>query len=151
MDNGKAVSVIRGGYGCALAFAFLLASDPVQAAVTGHWIATATASIAVTGNITVTGNALIFGNGKRLRLIPVGTRQGVWTPLGAGIGTIYRISPPTDPKLLQGTTLCGWPVTFVVLSQPTDDSLALSVFYGTKGVPQHFGDDSCAAYFYERE
>jgi len=131
--------------------AFVAGTSTSQAGITGHWTATATDSIAVTGNITVTGDALIFGNGKTLRLIPVGTRQGVWTPtLERGPGAIYRISPPSDPKLLQGTTLCGWPVTFVVLSQPTDQSLALSVFYGTKTVPRKFGDESCAAYYYER-
>jgi len=131
------------------ALALVAAPSTAWAGITGHWTATATDSIAVTGNITVTDKALIFGNGKKLRLIPVGTRQSVWTPLGAGPGAIYRINPPHDPKLLQGTALCGWPVTYIVLSQSGTDSLALSVFHG-KAQPRRVGNDLCAYYSYER-
>jgi len=106
------------------------------------------ASIAV--NITVTGNALIFENGKRLRLILVGTRESVWTlALERGHGAIYRISPPHDPKLLRGTALCGSPVTYIVLSQGLPGRLDLSVF-DRKTAPRRVGDDLCAYLTYER-
>jgi len=138
-------------YGPALALGIALTSGPAHARITGHWTATGTASIAVTGNITVTANTLIFGNGRTLKLIPEGVREGVWTPaLERGSGAIYRISPPTDPKLLQGTALCGWPVTYIVLSQGVPGRLDLSVFH-SKTAPRRVGDDLCAYYSYERE
>jgi len=139
-------------YGLALVLGIALMSGSAHAAVAGRWTATSTASIAVTGNITVTGNTVIFGNGRRLKLIPEGIRKGVWTPTLEYLpGAIYRVSPPVDPRLLQGTTLCGWPVTYIVLSQSSATSLALSVFHGGMTPPRGFGKGACAAYFYERE
>jgi len=134
----------------AIAALALIVPSTARAALTGHWTANGTASMAVTGNITVTSEAVIFGNGKKLRLIPEGVQEGVWTPtLERTRGALYRIDPPHDPKLLQGTALCGWPVTYIVLSQSGTDSLALSVFHG-KAQPRRVGNDLCAYYSYER-
>ncbi|MDP2619171.1 MAG: hypothetical protein Q8P46_03180 [Hyphomicrobiales bacterium] len=66
-------------------------------------------------------------------------------------GKVYKLTPPSDPVLLNGNTLCGMPepVTYVVLAQSSPRSLGLTVFTGANP-PQGFGDQSCAAYFYER-
>jgi len=66
-------------------------------------------------------------------------------------GKVYKLTPPSDPVVLNGSTLCGMtePVTYIVLSQSSPNSLGLAVYTGDRR-PQGFGDDSCAAYFYER-
>ena len=134
------VAVIGGAIGAGLA----RAGQPEK------WIATSTASIAVTGDIVVTDAALVFGDGKRLDWTPIGERRSVWTVLGDDVaGKIYKISPPSDPELLNGNTLCGWQVSYIVLSQRSPRSLAVTVFHSA-AEPDRFGDESCAVYFYEK-
>ena len=134
-----------------LAFVFTFAA-PGHAETQGRWVATSTNSIAITGDITLSGDTLTFGNGVELPLLKVSERNGRWAPVGGNLpGTIYKLSPPSDPALLNSNTLCGMkePVTFIVLSAPYEGGLALSVFTGIKP-PQGFGVNTCAAYFYER-
>ena len=136
----------------AIALSAIVAGTPVKTEPQGRWVATSTASMAITGNIEVSGDTLTFGNDEKLALTKVAERSGHWTPVGGNLpGTIYKLSPPSDPLLLNGNTLCGMkePVTYVVLSEPYKGGLALSVFTG-RDVPQGFGDNNCAAYFYER-
>ena len=133
-------------------WATVLASSPASAELAGRWTATSTASMAITGNITLSGNTLTFGNATSLELTKVAERIGRWSPVG-GIqpGTIYKLTPPSDPALLNGNTLCGMkePVTYIVLSEFSERSLSLSVFTAPNE-PKHFGDHTCASYFYER-
>ena len=136
----------------AVAFSALIAGTPARAELQGRWIATATASMAITGDISLNGDMLTFGNGATLTLTKVAERNRRWSPVGGTLpGTIYRLSPPSDPVMLNSNTLCGMkePVTYIVLSEPYTGGLSLSVFT-SKDVPQGFGDHSCAAYFYER-
>lgn len=142
----------RGTIWGAVALLILIAGTSARAELQGRWIATATASMAITGDITLNGGTLTFGNGAKLALTKVADGNGHWTPVGGSLpGTIYKLSPPSDPVLLNGNTLCGMkePVTYVVLSEPYKGGLALSVFNG-RDAPQGFGVNSCAAYFYER-
>lgn len=133
-----------------LASAAVCTALPAHADMAGKWTATSTASMAVTGDIALRDNALIFGNGSQLKLAPVAEREGMWSPLPERRpGAIYRVTPPSDPKLLRGNALCGKPVTYIVLSQRSENSLVMSVFASPKE-PTGFGDESCAAYFYER-
>lgn len=132
--------------------AILCTAAPASAELAGHWTATSTASIAITGNITVADDALTFGNGTTLRLIPAGTEPGRWTPLGDMTeGRIFRLQTPSDPALLNGSTLCGMPepVTYIALTEHAPQSLGMTVFTSSAR-PVGFGDDSCASYFYER-
>lgn len=120
--------------------------------VQGRWVATSTASIAITGDIALNGDVLTFANGTKLPLVKVSQHNGRLSPVGGNKpGAIYQLSPPSDPALLNGNTLCGmkYPVTYIVLSKPYGGGLALSVFTSAEP-PQAFGDHNCAAYFYER-
>lgn len=142
--------ILSSTFSFVVTLAALLAAAPVHASSITTWKATSTDAMAITGNITVRGDTLTFGNGAKLSLIPVATREGMWSPLPQRrTGTIYKLDPPSDPKLLGGNTLCGMSVTYIVLSQRDADSLSLSAFTGKKP-PAGFGDHSCAAYFYER-
>jgi hypothetical protein len=114
-----------------------------------RWTATSKTSMSVTGNIIVDNNTLIFGNGKRLVMTPVRGAVGNWNMSSNGFGSIYKLNPPTDPVLLHGSTLCGTPVTYIVLSRQSNNELSLTVFYGPKE-PTGFGDGSCALYNYAR-
>lgn len=141
-----------------LLFSITFAALVLSAATSGHaepqgrWLATSTASIAITGDISLKGDTLTFGNGANLVLTKVAERNGRWSPVGGTLpGTIFKLSPPSDPVLLNGNTLCGMrePVSYIVLSEPFEGGLTLSVFTG-KNTPQGFGNHTCAAYFYER-
>lgn len=128
----------------------ILATGAASAEPQGRWIAASTTATAVTGDTTLRDGVLIFGNSKRLKLIPAGARDGRWTPLPeTRRGTIYELVPPADPVLLNGNTLCGRQVTYIVLSQRAEHGLGLTAFTG-KAAPQGFGADACAVYFYER-
>jgi hypothetical protein len=119
-------------------------------AVAQGWRATSTAGISITGDIRVERDAIILANSRRLRLRFVTKRKGLWSPVGdAAPGAIYRLSKPSDPHLLNGNTLCGIKVTYIVLSQLSESSLAMIAFTG-RLPPKQFGDHSCAAFFYER-
>jgi len=127
-------------------------ASPAEASAQGRWIATSTASLAITGDITLKGNTLTFGNGSKLALTSLGEQVGRWSPTGGtGPGTVYKLIPPSDPVLLHGNRLCGMPepVTHLVIAHSSQRSLSLTVFVG-KDAPQGFGDQSCAVYFYER-
>jgi len=112
----------------------------LPAASAEGWTATSSTAIAVTGDLEIAGDTLIFGNGLRLPLTPIGERQGRWNPVGkVTSGKVYKLTPPSDPALLNGNTLCGMPepVTYVVLAQSSPRSLGLTVFTGAQP-PQGF-------------
>jgi len=132
--------------------AALILGTALPAASAERWTATSTTAIAITGDIEIAGDTLIFGNGARLPLTPLGDRQGRWSPVGkVTSGKVYKLTPPSDPTLLNSNQLCGMPepVTYIVLAQSSPRSLSLTAFTGANP-PQGFGDNSCAAYFYER-
>ena len=136
----------------AVALSAIVAGTPASSEPQGRWVATSTASIAITGDISLDGDMLTFGNGAKLALRKVAEHNGRWSPAGGNLpGVIYKLLSSSDPLLLNGNTLCGMkePVTYVVLSEPYEGALSMSVFT-SKDVPRRFGDGSCAAYFYER-
>ena len=94
-----------------------------------RWIATSTASLAITGNINIDKNTLIFGNGKTdFAAVLRQKRNRQLERTGNGFGTIYKLVPPSDPKLLHGNTLCGTPITYIVLSRQSERNLSLTAF-----------------------
>jgi hypothetical protein len=133
-----------------VAAAALLAAKAVHGEPTGKWTATSTTATAVTGDIILHGDTLVFGNGRTLQLKRVESRDGRWTPLPeTRRGTIYKLAPPSDPALLDGNTLCGKRVTYIVLSQRAESRLSMTAFTG-EVAPHGFGADACAVFFYER-
>lgn len=134
----------------AIVLSAIVAGTSVRTDTAVRWMATSKTAMSITGDITVSDRAVTFGNGKRLPLAPVAERKGQWTPIpGILKGKIYKLSPPADPILLHGNSLCGVPATYVVRSQSSARALGMTVFTGANE-PQGFGDHSCAVYFYER-
>lgn len=116
----------------------------------GGWPAASSTAISITGDIIVTDTALQFEDGQRLAWVFEETRKGGWGPSGQQIdGAIYRVADPSDPTLIRGNTLCGWPVTYIVLSPDAEDALIMNVFRGD-AIPSNTEDGFCAMYYYAR-
>jgi hypothetical protein len=82
-------------------------ADPVT------WIATSKTAMSITGDIVLDDYSLTFKTGKTLDLEPYERdRMGDWAGSGKKVaGYVYKIDPPSNPKLLRGNSLCGAPVT----------------------------------------
>lgn len=97
------------GFALALgALGAMLAVAPEAAQAAGvRWRATSTTAISITGNIVVKGDRVTFGNGASIAIADVAPdRPGV-----------AAVSPPANPKLLRGNTLCGdQPATFLAFA-----------------------------------
>jgi hypothetical protein len=132
-----------------LAFAGMLAAVPAGAEP-ATWIAVSKTAMAITGDIVPDDYSVKFANGKILDLEPYeADRVGDWSGSGSPAkGFVYKIDPPSDPKLLNGNRLCGEAVTFVVTFMPHDGELALNV-YAAKQPPTSL--DGVCAYSYEAD
>lgn len=126
---------------CLLIAASLLLAHPADAAC-AKWTATSRTATAITGDITTCPGTLSFGNGTKLKLQFVGNKKGSWAFGSADSAMIYRVTPPSDPLLLNGNTLCGEPVHFIALSPTGDGRLGMTVFGAQLS-------DFCAVYFYD--
>ena len=117
-----------------------------------RWLATSKTAMSITGDIVLDDYSLAFKNGKRLDLEPYEmAREGDWSGSGDEIsGDVFKIDPPSNPKLLHGNALCGAPATYVVLWTPGEGELTLNVYSGD-GAPTgtHDVDALCATYSYE--
>jgi hypothetical protein len=121
----------------------LAAADPVT------WMATSKTAMSITGDIVLDDYSLTFANGQSLDLEPYeADSEGDWAGSGQEVqGFIYKIDPPTDPKLLHGNSLCDQLVTYVVVWSPGEGELTLNV-YSSKETPSGT-DGLCASYSYE--
>ena len=65
--------------------------------------------MSITGDIVLDDYSLTFANGQSLDLEPYeADSEGDWAGSGQEVqGFIYKIDPPTDPKLLHGKTACA--------------------------------------------
>jgi len=118
------------------------------AATAEHWTAVSRTALAITGDVRFTPVQIVFQNGRAMRITAIPRPRG-FPPAAT---QLYRISPPTDPVLLNGNRLCGARrVTYVLVSRarsPAGD-VELSVYDGTRP-PANEGDGLCATYFYQR-
>lgn len=130
-------------------------SQPVAAQgpwVGQSWQAYSSISIAITGNITTMPTEIIFGNGARM---PVRVVQenvpGVWS-FGSEVGTatILQVTPPTNPILLEGNTLCGTQATYIALAVDARGGMTMTVFRGASVPQSSQSNDVCAMYDYGR-
>jgi hypothetical protein len=140
----------------ALALALLLAQFCACAAAAGeHWEAVSTTAMAITGDVTFSPDRITFGNGKFLPLAAAGTAPGFdWS--GKKTATLYRVTAPGNPILLQGARLCGGPqaVTFIAVWKPdlvgSDiDPRAMAPFSGGVRPTVAGGPGFCGTYNYE--
>ncbi len=105
-------------------------------AQTQKWVATSKTAMAITGDITVGPDTITFGNGQSIKI----------KPLTSGVS---KLTPPADPELLEGNTLCGRPVTYVMLI-PAKDGLELQAYWGAKQPVAPNGAGMCASFFYSK-
>lgn len=114
----------------------LLLLPAAAQAQTQKWAATSKTAMAITGDITVGPNTITFGNGKSIKI----------KPLSSGVS---KLTPAADPELLEGNTLCGRPVTYVMLI-PSNNGLELQAYWGAKQPVAPNGEGMCASFFYSK-
>jgi len=94
------------------------AQSPALAASLEQWEAVSRTAMAVTGTVQFSADRITFQNGKFLPLAPAGTIT-VSEGRESRPATLYRVTKPDDPVLLQGNRLCGGrtpdPVIFIVV------------------------------------
>lgn len=134
----------------AVALAFAILPGTSQAA--DSWAAASKTAQSITGDITVDRDTLTFAGGTRLTLKPYEmARNGDWAASGDEVaGDVFKIDPPSNPKLLNGNSFCSEPATFVVLWTYGEGELTLNVYSGDAaptGLPD--ADALCASYSYE--
>ena len=85
----------------------LAARSPALAASPEQWEAVSTTASSITGNVRFSPDRITFQNGKSLPLEPAGVVPQFGEAMGTVSATLYRVTKPDDPALLQGTRLCG--------------------------------------------
>jgi hypothetical protein len=117
-----------------------------------HWDAMSKTAMSITGDIVIDGDRLTFAGGKSIVLQPYEmARKGDWAASGEEIaGDVFKVAPPSSPKLKRHKPLCAQPATYVVLWTFGEGELTLNVYSGAAapiGVPD--ADALCATYSYE--
>jgi hypothetical protein len=118
------------------------------------WIATSNTALSITGDIVLDDYRLTFADGKSLELEPYEmARDGDWSGSGESLaGDVYKIEPPSNPKLKRGNSFCDQPATYVVIWMPGEDELTLNVYSGGAAPTGTAKADAlCATYSYEAE
>jgi hypothetical protein len=136
-----------------LAHSFAWAASPSE-----RWAAYSNTAISITGDVTFSPDRITFGNGKSLPLAPAGTIPG-YNALGRSVtASLFRVTAPGDPLLLNGNRLCGGrtpqAVTFILVSAPEHlqgepELRSMDVFAGAKPPNAQGGEISCGTYNYE--
>lgn len=116
------------------------------------WQAYSSISMAITGNITTTPTEIIFGNGARLPVRVVADNvPGAWGFGGeVSSAAILQVTPPTNPRLLEGNTLCGMQTTYIALAVDSRGGMTMTVFAGPSVPQSSQSNDVCAMYDYGR-
>jgi hypothetical protein len=117
-----------------------------------HWAAASKNAVAVTGDIAVDNDTLIFAGGQSLKLKPYEmARNGDWPESGDEIaGDVFKIEPPSSPKLRHGKPLCEELATYVVLWTYGEGEMTLNFYSGAAApIGNPDADALCAAYSYE--
>jgi hypothetical protein len=107
---------------------------------------------AVTGSVTLSATAIRFANGRSLPLALVDANaRGVFDTAGSGTVTarIYRVTSAANPVLRNGNTLCGAPVTHLVVYEPSPGGVHLNFYQGTERPAGRGADKLCFFSAYE--
>ena len=124
-----------------------------------RWTATSTTAISITGNITFSPGRIVFQNGRALPLAAVGRAAAFRDADATLAATVYRVTTPADPLLLNGNRLCGGaahalPVTYLAIwiPQPLPGEKAprtMAAFSGHSPPRSSDGAGACGTYSYD--
>jgi hypothetical protein len=105
-------------------------------------------AMAITGDISFDDFEIVFENGEKLAFDEL--VGGMFVVDGEAVNaSVYSISEPADPVLLNGNRLCGsGDVTYVAAWGDEDPALTIVAAFTTQDVPQSSAD-MCASYTYE--
>ncbi|HEV7248490.1 MAG TPA: hypothetical protein VGN93_16055 [Shinella sp.] len=128
-----------------LFFACALSLGAAAPALADTYAAVSNTAMSITGDIEFDDFGITFENGKQIVFDEL---VGDTFVVGGETvnGSVYSVSEPKDPVLLNGNRLCGEPVTYVA-SWGDADTTTVAVF-STQDVPQSDAD-MCASYTYE--
>ncbi|MDX3977613.1 hypothetical protein [Shinella sp.] len=128
-----------------LFFACALSLGAAAPALADTYAAISNTAMSITGDIEFDDFGITFENGKQIVFDEL---VGDTFVVGGETvnGSVYSVSEPKDPVLLNGNRLCGAPVTYVA-SWGDADTTTVAVF-STQDVPQSDAD-MCASYTYE--
>ncbi len=145
-----------------LAFSLILSASSV-AQETGYWRATSSTARHTTGDIGLTSekisiNFSTYWIAQIRALTPAELSAAFGLDVNApvpGTGNLYRLSIPSDKKLLHKTTLCGDEPTQWLATYTTGRSLQLAFFSTSKMpvlTPDAMANDPslCGIFGYER-
>ncbi len=131
----------------------LLAPGMAHAEWQERWTATSTTAMSITGDVTLLSDRMVFATGKSLPISKVKNITFTDDIGEVGPATIYKVTSPADPILLNGNQLCGKAVTYVVIWRPKPfvprgpAERALAAYSGSE--PGTTANDSCGTFRYE--
>jgi hypothetical protein len=126
--------------GCALLACSLSCSIPAVAQDSGYWRASSNTAKSITGDIALTGekisiNFTTYWIAQIRALTPAELSAAFGIDANApGTGNLYRLSIPSDKKMLHKNTLCGSEPTQWLVSYSTGRTLQLA-FFSTSKMP----------------
>ncbi len=125
---------------CVLFVCSLCCSLPAVAQETGYWRAASTTAKHITGDVALTGekisiNFSAFWIAQIRALTPAEISAAFGADANApGSGNLYRLSIPSDKKMLHKSTLCGDEDTQWLATYATGRTLQLA-FFSTSQMP----------------
>jgi hypothetical protein len=118
------------------------------------WMPISPIAKAVTGRVTFTPSEITFQNGKSLQLARGGQMLFRPEPKQRHVmADLYKITPPDDPVLANGNTLCkGKPISYLIIWKPPQtgkeaDPRGLAPFSGPN--LNSGSADDCGRYLYD--
>ncbi|WP_152046321.1 hypothetical protein [Aureimonas psammosilenae] len=134
-----------------LALASVLVALPAAAAPAAEkWSATSTTAMSITGDITLSPTQLKAA-GKTWPLKVAGDTRTFGTDRGPQRARILEVVKPSNPKLLNGNTLCAAPVRWIVVYQSDAGStLHLAAFTGSSRPTGEDGPGLCGTFLFSR-
>jgi len=115
--------------------------------------------MSIAGDVRFTPDRITFANGQSLSLVLAGTMPRFLVQLSSDShvsATIYRVSPPADPQLLNGNQLCGTgPATYIALWNPaplsgiSSPNREIDVFTGNQLPAGQNDANFCGSYTYD--
>jgi len=126
--------------GCALLFCSFFYSATAVAQDAGYWRAASKSAKSVTGDVAITGEKISINFSSywiaQIRALTPAELNAAFglDPSSAGTGNLYRLSIPSDKKMLHRNSLCGGEDTQWLATYAVGRTLQLA-FFSTSKMP----------------